>query len=104
MTSEFTFTERVRGVLPAGPWWRTNVLSAVTLLFCVAIADGAVHSGHSYWCWSVPIIYAGLWRSLFSCKELLSSMEAENSSPALLKLSSEIHRLALSANILVIVV
>ena len=104
MTSESIFMKRVRGVLSdeESRWWRTYVISATTLAFCTALAFRAVHSGHSYWCWALPITYAGLWKCLYRCKQLLSSMAEESSSPALPKLSAEIHTLALSASLIIL--
>jgi len=104
MTSESIFMKRVHGVLSEeeSRWWRTYVMSTVTLALCTALAFRAVHSGHSCWCLMLPIIYAGLCKCLYRCKQFLSSMPAESSSPALPKLSAEIHTLALSANLIVL--
>jgi hypothetical protein len=104
MNNAFTITEKLRGSFPAERWWRTSVMSAATLLFCIGMAFEAVRSGHSYFSWCVPIFYAVIWDSFHTCEKLLDSMASDNNSPALLKLSSELHSLAGLLNITIVLI
>jgi hypothetical protein len=83
-------------------WWRTNVLSFFTLLFCVALTYRAIRAGNSWFCLALPITYAGLWQSLRKCRGILKSITLEGNTPFISKLSSEIHSLAFSINLCIV--
>jgi len=83
-------------------WWQINVFCAVIFVLCIVYALKAVQSGHSYYCLLAPLFYGLFWKNLNKCKNFLNSIASENSSPALAKLSSELHGLVFLVNMIIL--